>query len=59
MVSSCFFSSFASLPHVTVGKPLSNKGNNNNNSCYLLSAYSILGAVSYDCCMHISFNTSL
>lgn len=29
------------LPHVTVGKPLSSKGTNNNNSCCLLSAYSI------------------
>lgn len=46
VVSSRLLSSFASLPHVTVGKPLSNKGNNNNNSCYLLSTYSIPGAVS-------------
>ena len=31
---------------VTVGKPLSSKGTTNNNSCCLLSAYSIPGAVS-------------
>lgn len=38
-----FLSSFATLPHVTVGKCLYNKGTtiNHNNNCYLLSTYCI------------------
>lgn len=46
VVSSCSVSSFATLPHVTVGKPLYNKSNNNNNGCYSLSTYCIPGTVS-------------
>ena len=48
VVSSCSVSSFATFPHVTVGKPLYNKSNNNNNNngCYSLSTYCIPGTMS-------------